>query len=55
METVNDVFYFLNHLDLAGYLKENEYSNFQLIRKILRNEFSGIGSHVVKKHDKYCR
>ena len=48
METVSDVLFFPNHLDVAGYLEENEYSKFQLIEKILRNEFSGIDSNIVK-------
>ena len=31
---MSDVLYFLNHLDVAGYLEENEYSNVQLIEKL---------------------
>ena len=48
METVTDDLYFLSHLDMAGYLENNEYSNFQLIKKLLRNEFSGIDSNLVE-------
>ena len=45
---MSDVFYFLNHLEVAGYLEENDYSNFQLIIKLLRNEFPGIDSNIIK-------
>ena len=42
METINDVFNFLNQLEIYGILTGIELSTFNLIRKILIDEFMNV-------------
>ena len=44
METINDVLHFLNKLDSAGYLENDDYENFNCIKKVLTAEFQDVNS-----------
>ena len=42
MKTINEVFHFLNKLDLVAYLKGDEFKNFNCIKKVLANDFRDL-------------
>ena len=39
METINDVLHFLNYLDTVADLENHEYSNFDRVKKVLKDNF----------------
>ena len=44
METINGVLHFLNYLDFVGYLRSDEYSNFNCVKNDLKDNFQDVGS-----------
>ena len=42
METINDVLHFLNYLDSIADLENHEYSNFDRVKKILKDKFQDV-------------
>ena len=42
METINDVLHFLNYLDFVAELRNDEYSNFNHIKKFLKYNFQDV-------------
>ena len=44
METINDVLHFLNYLDFVADLRSGEYSNFNRIKKVLKDNFQDTDS-----------
>ena len=44
METINDVLNFLNYLDFVADLGSGEYSNFNLIKNVLIDNFQDTDS-----------
>ena len=42
METINDVLYFLNYLDSVADLENHEYSNFDRVKKVLKDNFQDV-------------
>ena len=55
METINDVLIFLNQIEIYNILTGVELSTFNIIRKILINEFENLNFdklvEMVKNHD----
>ena len=44
METINDVLLFLNYLDFVADLRNDEYSNFNHTKKVLKDDFQDVDS-----------
>ena len=42
METINDVLHFLNYLDNVADLENHEYSNFDRVKKVLKDNFQDV-------------
>ena len=42
METNNDVLHFLNYLDSVADLENHEYSNFDRVKKVLKDNFQDV-------------
>ena len=42
METINDVLHFLNYLDSVVDLENHEYSNFDCVKKVLKDNFQDV-------------
>ena len=42
METINDVLHFLNYLDSVADLENHEYSNFDRVKKVLKDNFQDV-------------
>ena len=42
METFNDVLHFLNYLDSVADLENHEYSNFDRVKKVLKDNFQVV-------------
>ena len=42
METINDVLHFLNYLDSVADLENHEYSNFDRVKKVLKDNFQDM-------------
>ena len=42
METINDVLHFLNYLDSVADLENHEYSNFDRVKKVLKDIFQDV-------------
>ena len=42
METINDVLHFLNYLDSVADLENHEYSNFDCVKKVLKDNFQDV-------------
>ena len=42
METINDVLHFLNYLDSVADLENHEYSNFDRVKKVLKDNFHDV-------------
>ena len=42
METINDVLHFLNYLDSIADLQNHEYSNFDRVKKVLKDNFQDV-------------
>ena len=47
MEMINDVLHFLNYLDFVGDLRGDDYSNFNHIKKLLKDIFQDVDSEQV--------
>ena len=42
METINDVLHFLNYLDSVADLENHEYSNFDRVKNVLKDNFQDM-------------
>ena len=42
METINDVLHFLNYLDSVADLENHEYSNYDRVKKVLKDKFQDV-------------
>ena len=42
METINDVLHFLNYLNCVGALENHEYSNFDRVINVLKDNFQDV-------------
>ena len=42
METINDVLHFLNYIDSVADLENHEYSNFDRVKKVLKDNFQDV-------------
>ena len=44
METINDVLHFLDYLDFVGYLRSDEYKNYNYTKDVLKDSFQDVDS-----------